>query len=375
VTRVTDSIFTGNTSGWAGGAIGAMGATIVTGSTFTGNTAPMGGAIHASTFSDSEPLSLTVTDSIFTGNTSTNPSNLWWMGGGGAINFAGSDPAQGGGSTVRLERDRFEGNSAGGLGGALSIGADSLVVVGSTFTSNSAGDDAAPGPYGNASNGGAIFSGSSTMSIADSTFTQNAASLGGAVDWEYGGQDPHALTVTGSTFSGNDGSQVDGLAVMMCAYGQNTDCSDVVTVANSTFDQDGIWGSRGTLHVTNATLSGGQLAIGVGSYETTTTLANTILAGVTCTGPVLDGGGNLSFNSTGCPGIAGDPKLGPLALNPPGSTQTMALDDGSAAIGAAVGSICLAPVGPPDYGAGGVDQRGVARLLAGCDSGAYEHTP
>jgi predicted outer membrane repeat protein len=375
-TRITDSKFTGNTSPWAGGAIGAMGTTIVTGSTFTGNTAPMGGAIHASTFSDSEPLSLTVTDSTFTDNTSTNPSNQWWMGGGGAINFAGSDPAQGGGSTVRLERDRFEGNSAGGLGGAVSIGAGSFAVVGSTFTSNSAGDDAALGPYGNASNGGAIFSGSSTMSIADSTFTQNAANLGGAVDWEYGGQDPHALTVTGSTFSGNNGL-ADGLVALMCAYGNNTACIDVVTVANSTFDQDGIWGSRGRLHVTNATLSGGRLSTGGGGPTTITaiTLVNTILAGVTCSGPTLDGGGNVAFNSTGCPGIPGDPNLGPLAHNPPGSTQTMALGNPSAAAGAAVGSICMAAVGPPLYGAGGVDQRGVARSAASCDSGAYERTP
>src|SRR5262245_17986573 len=62
------------------------------------------------------------------------------------------------------------------------------------------------------------------------------------------------------------------------------------------------------------------------------------------------------------PGIS-NPGLGPLALNPPGTTETHALLDGSPAIDAV-----LTGCPPP-----GTDQRGITRPQgSACDMGAYE---
>jgi hypothetical protein len=102
----------------------------------------------------------------------------------------------------------------------------------------------------------------------------------------------------------------------------------------------------------------------------TVTLANSIVAGGNCTGAIIDGNGNVkwgTFNNS-CPGTLGDPMLLPLASNG-GPTQTMALDLGSAAIGAADPGVCGAPVA--QFGAGGFDQRGAGRFYP-CDAGAYE---
>jgi len=99
-------------------------------------------------------------------------------------------------------------------------------------------------------------------------------------------------------------------------------------------------------------------------------LGNTIVAnsptGRNCAGAITDGGGNLSYPDTTCPGIHSDPGLGPLQDNG-GPTNTMALLPGSAAIDAANDVICAAaPVN-------NLDQRGVARPQGPhCDIGAFE---
>jgi hypothetical protein len=101
------------------------------------------------------------------------------------------------------------------------------------------------------------------------------------------------------------------------------------------------------------------------------TLMNTIVAnspaGGNCAGPyITDGGGNLSFPDTTCPGINADPMLGPLQDNG-GPTETMALGEGSAAIDAADDAICAAPP------VNNLDQRGVTRPQGlHCDIGAVE---
>ena len=91
------------------------------------------------------------------------------------------------------------------------------------------------------------------------------------------------------------------------------------------------------------------------------TLKNTIVAnsptGGNCSGAITDGGGNLSYPDTTCPGINSDPKLGPLQNNG-GPTQTMALLPGSAAIDAANDAICAAPP------VNNLDQRGITRPRA-----------
>ena len=78
-------------------------------------------------------------------------------------------------------------------------------------------------------------------------------------------------------------------------------------------------------------------------------------------GSLIDGGGNLSWPDTTCPGLNADPLLGPLQDNG-GPTQTHALLAGSPAIDAALLANCPA-----------TDQRGVSRPQGpGCDIGAFE---
>jgi len=70
---------------------------------------------------------------------------------------------------------------------------------------------------------------------------------------------------------------------------------------------------------------------------------------------------------TPCPGVVatGNPHLGPLLLNEPGNTPTMAIDKSSPAFNAADSSTSLA-----------VDQRGIHRPQdGGFDIGAYEFCP
>jgi hypothetical protein len=100
----------------------------------------------------------------------------------------------------------------------------------------------------------------------------------------------------------------------------------------------------------------------------TGTLTSSILAGNTptnCAGSFADGGLDIDFPESACPGAATDPLLGALAANG-GPTATQALTPGSPAIDLVpVGSACAA-----------TDQRGMARPVgAACDAGAYELAP
>ena len=155
--------------------------------------------------------------------------------------------------------------------------------------------------------------------------------------------------MSNSTFSGNS-------AGYKAAASSN---SGTLMVSNSTFSGNSAYVAGG----------GGISNIGSGMATLKNTLVANSPAGGNCSGTITDGGGNLSYGDATCPGINGDPKLGPLQANG-GPTQTMALGAGSAARDAAVDAICAAPP------VNNLDQRGVARPQgAHCDIGAYEATP
>ena len=96
------------------------------------------------------------------------------------------------------------------------------------------------------------------------------------------------------------------------------------------------------------------------------TLRNAIVAsnvGSGCAGNVVDGGHDLSYGNTSCPGGNGNPELAPLR-NYGGPTSTLALMPGSAAIDR---------VPAHHGGCPATDQRGVRRPRGkGCDIGAFE---
>ena len=327
---VTNTTFSGNSAEF-GGAIYNIGTLAVTDSTFAGNGVAdgAGGAIlNAGT--------LDVTRSIFSGNRSF----FGRVDGGGIYN----------GGRLTVTDSSFSGNNVSGDGGGI-VNDGTLTVTDSTFSNN------------RSSNGGGGISNWGTLMVTDSTFSGNTGPLGGGIHNDtISGMVPGTVTVTNTTFSGNKLANSSGIY----------NASGTVTVTNSTFSRNsapsggGIYNS-GMVTLTNSTFWGniGQ-SNGTIRNVGTLTLQNTIVAnstGANCTntGTLVDGGGNLSWPDTTCPGLNADPLLGPLQNNG-GPTQTHALLAGSPAIDAALLANCPA-----------TDQRGVSRPQGpGCDIGAYE---
>jgi hypothetical protein len=303
-----------------------------------------GGGIYSSAGS-----TLAVSDCMFSFN-STTPLPGIYTDAGGAIANRG---------TLAVSDSSFYGNTAYGSGGAID-NHSTLVVGHSTFYNNTTGGNGGGiSNYGaltvsnssffnNSANGGggAIHLSGYTANISDSTFYSNTAHEGGALSNYY------TLTVSNSTFFGNgDGATYRGGGIY-------NDYPGVAIVANSTFSGNSAGYEVGGIF-NNSSLS-------------SVTLKNTIIANSTfwpggnCYGSIIDGGGNLSFPDTTCPGINADPMLGPLQDNG-GPTWTMALGEGSAAIDAADDAICAAPP------VNNLDQRGFVRPWgAHCDIGAVE---
>ena len=188
--------------------------------------------------------------------------------------------------------------------------------------------------------------------------------------------------MSNSTFSGNRADNYGGGGIYN--YTDST-----LTVSNSTFSGNratqyggGIYNYLGTATVSNSTFSGNRAGKGGGGIYNSDNLGSNGVnqtkehdrreqpeRGNNCAGTITDGGGNLSYPDATCPGIYGDPLLGPLQDNG-GPTQTMALLSGSAAIDAANDAICATPP------VNNRDQRGVTRPQGPhCDIGAYEVMP
>ena len=186
--------------------------------------------------------------------------------------------------------------------------------------------------------GGGILSIGGTVTVARTTFAGNAAAAEGGAIRSAGAS---SLTITNSTFFDNEAGFAGG------------------AISN---------GFGGPLTITNSSFVANAASVGGGLYTTVdSTLRNTLVAnspvGNNCSGTFVDGGGNLSWPDTTCPGTNQDPLLDPGGLQDNGGpTRTVALQPGSPAIDAA-----LAPNCP------GVDQRGVPRPQGGgCDIGAFE---
>ncbi len=219
--------------------------------------------------------------------------------------------------TVIINDLTFQNASASLDGGAME-NFGTLTITSSTFTGNQATRD-----------GGAIVNGGSgTLTITGSTFSDNQAFQGGAIA-NFG-----TLEATSSTFSGN---QAD--------FGGAIAHSGTVTITSSTFS-------------TNlAPTVGGTLYHGSGTVN----VVSSLMVDGDCSGTFTDGGNNLSFSATGCPGIVADPQLGPLQNNG-GPTDTMLPATDGPAVDAYAAPCATA-----------TDQRGIARPQGPlCDIGATE---
>jgi CSLREA domain-containing protein len=385
--RLDDDVFRGNV-GHGEGSAGAVqlnsyyydeGSLEAAGSTFIHNKSVDGGTGGAIQISSDEPgsyydpLSVSLTKDVFTGNSVGSPLS-GEDGAGGAIFIASK-------ATLTDHDSTFEGNQAvgeGAAGGAIyDDSATTARFYGTVLRGNSAPDtDSAGGAYftenyagdvyqgvtmsGNSAQfGGAIYAYGDSYSeeFIDSTIANNiahehdhVAGQGGAIF-----EDETELVSTNSTFSGNVAQSVgssEGLGGAIYDGGGPASFAYSTISENTAKGGAGIFegGEGGTLY---GTILSGNIGKNCLVYEPDDLLASlggNVLASSNCVSALRS-----TDKVTGHPGVY------PLAFNG-GPTKTMALKTFSPAIDRA-GFDCPA-----------TDQRGVARSANACDAGAYQLT-
>ncbi|MFN8528294.1 MAG: Ig-like domain-containing protein [Anaerolineae bacterium] len=317
--------------GGYGGAIWNSGDITINGATFTGNTADyQGGAIFngGQLIINANPMTTFSTNQTLAANTEFS--------GGGAIAFGSN-------STTEIYGATFIGNSSSsGRGGAIYAGnfggVGTTTITDTLFSGN---QNSGMGGGGGSSNGdgGAIFV-QGPVSITHSHFTGNTAltGSGGAIAvYSQGNLIMDNSTVDGNT-TGESGSAISN-------DNNATTTLINVTIANNT--------GGGT----------GQLYRGSGTFELRNTLVANPASGANCSGTFTDGGGNLSFPDSTCPGVNGDPKLTPNA-------DGYALSAGSAATD--IGNTSYCAVFTDDQVGNPRSQDGSGDGNAECDAGAQE---
>lgn len=269
---------------------------------------------------------LTLSNSTIAGNGAGNN-------GGGIYNYGG---------TVTISNSTIFGNSAAFGGGIANVAGGTLTITDSTLSGNSTYE------Y----DGGGIFNYNSTATISNSTISGNSAVYGGGI------LDDGQLTISNSTISANSavGGGDGGGIFKTNAYGGPLTISFSTIAGNSASRHGG-----GIVNLSPATVKNSIVGNNSGgdcyfNYPMTALGAN------------LDTDGSCvstNFTQVASTQLA----LGTLALNAPGTTETLALLPGSVATDAATD--CTDAFGV----AVTTDQRGVGRPDAGesaCDIGAYE---
>ncbi len=347
---------------------------------------------------------------------------------------AGGLPAEGDGGAIlsagalTLTDDTLTQNSANGSGGAVDLTGfgTTVMVTGSTVTSNTSCEPTSgfPSEFNsgggiNNANGAALTIDSSTINdnqvlgqfgegggvaegvnvedsiaITSSTLDGNHADLnGGGVGVEGGGEiDLYRDTLAGNSAAvegggfGDDGDDTDNIA-------DSTITGNTAGTAGtmSTIGGGGFWSGGGNASITFSTITGNTSINDAGGNldngEAAVSLADSIVAGgvgsggagENCSGFVAAAAHNL-FDTSGSDCGAGATDIlnvanpvGPLEDNG-GPTFTEALPSGSPAIDAADDTLCAEAFAPPTtFGPGGIDERGVTRPQGPhCDIGAYE---
>jgi CSLREA domain-containing protein len=242
----------------------------------------------------------------------------------------------------------------------------------------------------------AAASGSSILTVQKTTTFQlnlNALTLVNGINNPPNDQQPTGahtiinngtLNVTNSTFLPSP-TFSDSTSFAIKDYG-------TTTVTNSTFvgktggifpQFGGIDKFAGTVSIVNSTIATDFVGIMMEASATTATLRNSIIVStlaVPCDttfapGTLTADEFNLA-SGAGCDN-ATQTTLGALALGPlqdnGGPTPTFNPGASSVALNAADNSICNSGIGAPNFGAGGLDQRGVPRPQgSSCDVGAVE---
>ena len=212
------------------------------------------------------------------------------------------------GGNVTIDDCTLSGNIvAGGAGGGIYNNAGRLVLANSTLSGNISSDFA----------GGGIFNGYAALIVTDSSLSDNSADTGGAIR-NAGG----IISIIRSTLAGNN-ARVGGAIEN---FGE-------IVVDNSTLTHNQSTQTGAAIYnwfffkVSNSTISDNSAGFGgaISNSYITMTITNTIVANYDsesdCTGPILDGGHNISSDDTCSFDPANgsmpstDPLLGPLQDN------------------------------------------------------------
>jgi len=296
--------------------------------------------------------------------------------GGGILNHFG---------TVRLNNSIVSGNSARNGGGILNHFGGTVTLNHSILSDNSATYD-----FSGFSNvGGGIANYDGTVTLNHSTISNNLAYYGGGLHNE------DMMVVRNSTISGNStpvfggGIRNDGTLTIhnstlsgnsAAGNGGGIYSSGIVTLNNSTVSGNsaeesggGIFNDLGTLNLHRSLISGNLAGTGAEIANFSIINANNYnlfghsgLSNAQAFSGFTPGGTDITATSDGTTPTPLTNILDPNLANNGGPTQTHALVPGSPAVDAAPIAECL----PPPIN--GLDQRGVARNDAGCDSGSFE---
>lgn len=335
---ISNSTFSGNTSTNEGGGVGNYGTMTINNSTFSGNSVTYDGGGLANTGT------MTVNGSTFTSNTSGF--------------YAGALYSN---NTITITNSTFTSNSSEYAGGLFNDGnstTSTMTISGSTFTNNSNYNGSRDGGLGGAIlTESADFTISAILTVSDSTFTGNSSVLfGGGID-SFGGTE----TISNSTFTNNSASYSGGAITAEDASNMSINNS---TIAYNKADTDYYYYGGGISDLMSTVSVEGSI---VAENTAVNSSSNCYNSG----GTSIDNGYNLtndiSCRFTGTGSLRNtNPRFDPNGLqNNGGPTQTLALEPDSPAVDyIPVGSSCPA-----------TDQRGVSRPQGpACDIGAIEMT-
>lgn len=296
-------------------------------------------------------------------------------------NMATGDLDSGGGGIFVFNADlsitdcTIAGNSAQRQGGGLHLSGDCDVLIRDSVLENNRA--VLPGEPITGPRGGGIFvSETSRVRLETSTVAGNQAigtsefpSQGGGIYSE------GTLIINRSTVSGNSARATGGVRQQAGTF---TTVNSTYSRNSSAFSGGAIGVVAGVCNISFCTIaenlgSGISVLGGGGSDVVTVNVKNSLLVNNTvnnCEGAIFAFGVNFSTDAN-CPGFTQvstfDLNLQPLAVNPPGTTATHALGEGSVAINAAPD--CTDMAGNLVT----MDQRGVPRPQGtACDVGAYE---
>lgn len=230
-------------------------------------------------------------------------------------------------------------NNIGDLGGSI-FSTGILTINNTTFSKN-----LADGVNG----GGAIYS-RGPLNITNSTFNNNRSSGSGSSGADITIAPNAVANISNSTFANNSASGNGGAiynwggtaTLINNTFARNTasNGSSIFSVGRTFIKNNIFYGSNNCVSISNGTI---------------TSLGNNISNDETCGGQTSD------YSNT-------DAKLSTLANNG-GDTETISLQAGSPAIGAADSTACQAsPINS-------LDQRGTTRPISSCDVGAYQTSP